>query len=189
MGHWWTGVARAAGGLWRAQERSSSEGEAPTPRQGSFPRPNAGVPPSVDSSSSDHDAANASTQVNPDAGSPLSTPLEANVVGVTKTEVMCALRADVPNGFRRAQELLIAARRCLKAAEKRGEAPQPAAFEPLRQGCHALAAALGEDGWMPAEDIARDEAAAIAAFLQRFELAFQNWQAEYALLRQFLPHL
>lgn len=113
----------------------------------------------------------------------------AEVVGVTKTEVLCALRADVPHGFRKAQDLLIAARRYLKEAEKSGAQPPATALEPMRQACHALATALGEDGWMPTDEIAGNEAAAIDAFLQRFGLAFENWQSEYALLRQLLPQL
>ena len=128
-------------------------------------------------------------QADPQAGVALPAAAQTHAAGVTKTDVLRALRADVPHGFRRAQELLIDARRVLKESGASDGPLQPAALGTLREACHALAAALSEDGWMPAEEIAGNEAAAIDVFLQRFELAFQNWQDEYALVRRLLPQL
>lgn len=177
-----------AGCLWWWFRRSA-RAKSSAPPQSARPQPNADVSPGEDARTGGHAPAGASAQADPRADSPVPAAPEIPAVGVTKTEVLRALRADVPHGFRKAQELLIDARRCLKASEASDGPLPPAALESMRQACHALSAALSEDGWMPAEEIAGNEAAAIDAFLQRFELAFQNWQGEYALVRRFLPQL
>lgn len=189
MRNWWIVAVLAAGCLWWWFRRGGRARNSALPRQRARPQPDAGVPPSEDARMGDYAPTSASVQADPGAGSPVPAAPQIHAIGVTKTEVLRALRADVPHGFRKTQELLIEARRRLKESDAGAGQLQPAALAALRQACHALSAALSEDGWMPADDIARHEAAAIDAFLQRFELAFQNWQSEYALVRRFLPQL
>ena len=99
--------------------------------------------------------------------------------------VVDELTRKAPTAFRKAQDVLVAAK---KYDEKSGLfSSERSRLQKMQNECSELARALRSDGFLASERNSRGEFYVLVEFLSLFSDAFPNWQKEYKILNQYLP--
>lgn len=104
---------------------------------------------------------------------------------ITDPEAVETLTSYVPSGFRKAQDVLVAAK---KYTNKSGLfSSERSRLQKMQSECYELARALKQDGFMSDELNQKGEEYVLIEFLSLFSDAFPNWQKEYETLNRFIP--
>ena len=104
---------------------------------------------------------------------------------VTDNAKVQALTAMAPVSFRKAQDVLVAAR---KYANKSGFfTSERSRVQTLQAECYEMVRALRSDQFMPEEMERKGEVFVFVEFFSLFSDAFPNWQKEYDAVNRFVP--
>lgn len=104
---------------------------------------------------------------------------------VTDAEKAKILAASAPVAFRKAQDVLVAAK---KYINKSGLfSTERSRVQKFQSECYELARALKFDEFMSNERTQKGEAFVFIEFFCSFSDAFPNWQKEYEALNRFVP--
>lgn len=120
------------------------------------------------------------------AENPTNT-IRIHLVGtkVTDSEKVQILATLTPTAFRKAQDVLVAAR---KHINKSGLfSTERSRVQKFQSECYELARALKFDEFMSNERAQKGEAFVFIEFFSLFSDAFPNWQKEYEALNRFVP--
>lgn len=105
--------------------------------------------------------------------------------GRTDPEAVEKLTSRAPAGFRKAKDVLVAAKKYVK---KSGFfSSERSRLQKMQFECYELRRALEQDGFMMKELNQKREVYVLIEFLSLFSDAYPNWQKEYDTLNRFIP--
>lgn len=104
---------------------------------------------------------------------------------ITDPEAVEKLTSHAPASFRKAQDVLVAAKKYVK---KSGFfSSERSRLQKMQFECYELRRALEQDGFMMKELNQKREVYVLIEFLSLFSDAYPNWQKEYDTLNRFIP--